>query len=141
MAKEDVKRREKELRNNPEWIEKERERGREKYYRLNYRGKNKPSTEKKKEIMKRYRQKFPEKCMAAKYTEIYLTKVPRFHLHHWSYNQEDWLDVIQLSIKEHNFVHRNIIYEQELMMYRTKDGELLDNKEKHLNYINKLHGL
>jgi hypothetical protein len=137
-TKEDVRRREKELRNNPEWIEKERERGREKYYRLNYVGKYKSSIEKKREIMKLYRQKFPEKCMAAKYTEIYLTKVPGFNLHHWSYNQEDWLDVIQLSIKDHNFLHRHLIYEQDKMIYRTKDGILLDNKEKHIEFFNKI---
>lgn len=133
-TKKDVKKREKELKENPEWIEKERERGREKYHRLGYKGKNYPSTIKKKEIIKKYRQKFPEKYMASRYTEIYLTKIPGFHLHHWSYNQEDWLDVIQLSVSEHNFLHRNLIYEQELMVYRTKDGELLDTKEKHINY-------
>lgn len=140
-TKSDVQKREKELRNDPEWIEKERERGREKYYRLNYRGRNKPSREKKREIMNTYRKKFPEKFMAAKYTEIYLTKIPGFNLHHWSYNQEDWLDVIQLTIKEHNFIHKHIVYDQELMMYRNKDGELLNNKEKHLKFIKTLHGL
>ena len=72
--------------------------------------------------------------MARKYTEIFLTKVEEFHLHHWSYNQEDWLDVIQLSIKEHHFLHRYIIYDQERMMYRGLDGVLLDTKEKHLKY-------
>ncbi len=130
--------REKELREDPEWVERERERGREKYYRLNYKDKNKPSTENRRKITNTYRRKFPEKYMAAKYTEIYLTKIHGFHLHHWSYNQEDWLDVIQLSIKDHNFVHRYIIYDTELMMYKTKDGELLDSKEKHHNYILKI---
>ena len=133
-TKKDVRKREYELKNDPEWIEKERERNRLKYYRLEYKGKNYPSTEKKREVIKKYRQKFPEKYMASRYTEIYLTKVSGFHLHHWSYNQEDWLDTIQLSINDHNFLHRNLIYEQELMMYRTKDGELLDTKEKHIKY-------
>jgi hypothetical protein len=131
----DVKKRENELKNNPEWIEKERERNRLKYHRLEYKGKNYPSTEKKREVMKKYRQKFPEKYMASRYTDIYLTKLPGFHLHHWSYNQEDWLDTIQMTVNDHNFLHRNLIYEQEFMMYRTKDGELLDTKEKHIEYF------
>ena len=77
--------------------------------------------------------------MAAKYTEIYLTKVQGFHLHHWSYNQEDWLDVIQLTIKEHNLIHRHLSYIQEKMIYVDKiTGELLDTKEKHLEFIKNL---
>ena len=137
-TKNDVKKRENELRNNPEWIEKEKERHRDKYHRLNYKGCFKPTTEKKRETMKKYYQKYPEKFLASKYTEIYMTKSNGYHLHHWSYNQEDWLDVIQLSIKEHNFLHRVLIYEQEKMIYKSKDGELLDTKEKHLNYLNKI---
>jgi hypothetical protein len=134
-TKKDVKLRENELKNDPEWIEKERERNREKYYRLQYKGKYYPNREKKKETIKKYRQKFPEKYMASRYTELFLTKVPGYHLHHWSYNQEDWLDVIQLSISEHNTLHRNIKYNQETMKYENKDGELLDTKEKHLKYL------
>ena len=134
-AKNDAKEREKCLRNDPEWVEQERERGREKYYRLNYRKSNKPSTERKREIMNRYRQKFPEKYMAAKYTEIYLTKMGGFNLHHWSYNQEDWLDIIELTMRDHHFLHRYIIYDQERMMYRNLDGVLLDSKVKHLEYF------
>ena len=118
----------------PEGVISERERHRKKYYRLDYRKKYSHSTEKKRETIKKYNQKFPEKALARKYTEIFLTKVEEFHLHHWSYNQEDWLDVIQLSIKEHHFLHRYIIYDQERMMYRGLDGVLLDTKEKHLKY-------
>lgn len=131
----DVKKRENELKNNPEWIEQERERNREKYYRLKYKGKYKPTTEKKREITKRFNQKFPEKYMASKYTEIYLSKVTGFHLHHWSYNQEDWLDIVELSIQDHYFLHRYITYDQERMMYRRLDGVLLDSKEKHIEYF------
>lgn len=138
-TKNDIKKREKELRNDPEWIEKERERGRNKYYRLGYKGKNKPSRERKREIMNTYRKKFPEKCLAAKYTEIYLTKIPGFNLHHWSYNQEDWLDVIQLTIKKHNELHRSLIYNQEIMMHFTKDGKVLDTKNKHIDYMKELN--
>lgn len=127
---------EKRLRQDPNWVEKERKRGREKYYRLEYKGKYSPTTEKKKETIKRYQQKYPEKALATKYTEIYLTKLEGVQLHHWSYNQEDWLDVIELKVKEHHFLHRYIIYDQERMMYRKLDGILLDTKESHLHYFN-----
>jgi hypothetical protein len=130
----DTKNRELNLRLNSNWVESEKERQRDKYYRLEYKGKYKPTAERKRETIKKYNQKFPEKALARKYTEIFLTKVEEFHLHHWSYNQEDWLDVIQLSIKEHHFLHRYIIYDQERMMYRGLDGVLLDTKEKHLKY-------
>jgi hypothetical protein len=123
------------LRLDPVWVKNERERSREKYYRLNYKGKNKPTTEKKKEATKRYRQKFPEKYLAAKYTEIFLTKLTGFNLHHWSYNQEDWLDVIQLTVNDHNFLHRHIIYLQEKMVYLTLDGEILNSRKKHEDYF------
>lgn len=64
-----------------------------------------------------------------------MIKIDGFHLHHWSYNQEDWLDVIKLEIKDHYFLHRYIIYDQERMMYRGLDGVLLDTKNKHIEYF------
>ena len=61
------------------------------------------------------------------------------HLHHWSYNKEHALDVIELSIKEHNFLHRHMIYDAERFMYRRCDNnQLLDTKESHLEYFNYL---
>lgn len=137
-TKKDVRKRENTLKNDPEWIEKERERNRDKYYRFQYRNKYKPSKDKKREIIRKYRQKFPEKYLASKYTEIFLNKVDGYHLHHWSYNQDDWLDVIQLTIKQHNLVHRHLLYNKEKKIYHNKEtGELLDTKQKHLDFIQK----
>lgn len=136
-TKKDVRTRESELKLDPKWLEEERKRNRNKYHILEYKGKYKPSPEKKKEYIKKYQQKFPEKALATKYTEIFLIKLEGIHLHHWSYNQEDWLDVIQLSIKDHGFLHRYIIYDQERMMYRGVDNILLDTKEKHIEYFDK----
>jgi hypothetical protein len=133
-TKNDVKNNEAKLKKDPEWVLKERKRGRDKYHRLEYKGLYKPTSERKKEIMKKYLQKFPEKGLAHKYVQIFLTTNPELNLHHWSYNQEDWLDVIELSIKDHGFLHRYIVYDQERMMYRGLDGVLLDTKEKHLEY-------
>ena len=133
-TKDDVKKNEEKLKENPEWVAKEKKRSRDKYHRLGYKDLYKSTPEKKKEIIKRYNQKFPEKALARKYTEIYLTKNIDLHLHHWSYNQEDWLDIIELSVKDHYFLHRYITYDQERMMYRKLDGILLDSKEKHIEY-------
>ncbi len=134
-SKKDTIKNETKLRENPEWVISEKKRHRDKYYRLEYKGLWKPTAEKKKEVIKRYNQRFPEKALATKYTEIFLIKIEGVHLHHWSYNQEDWLDIIELKINEHYFIHRYIIYDQERMMYRNLDGILLDTKEKHLEYI------
>jgi hypothetical protein len=134
-TKKDVSKRENELRKNPDWVKEERRRSREKYHRLEYRNLYKPTTDKKRETIKKYHQKYPEKALARKYTEIYLTKITGFNLHHWSYNQEDWLDIIELSVKEHSFLHRYIVYDQERMKYRNLDGILLDSKESHIKYL------
>jgi hypothetical protein len=148
----DVRKRESNLRKNPDWIEKERKRGREKYYRLNYKDKNKPSTEKKREIMERYSDKYPEKYEAAKKC-THMTKIEGYNMHHWSYNYIHYKDVINLTIKEHNIVHRYMIYDQERKMYRSGlsisgivssnktrkellfiQNELLDTKKRHLDF-------
>ena len=134
-TKEDVRINESRLKEDENWVLKEKKRHREKYHRLGYKYLYKPSTERKKETMTKYNRKFPEKALACKYTEIYLTKSPEYNLHHWSYNQEDWLDIIELSIRDHNFLHRFIVYDQERMMYRQLDGILLDTKERHLQYF------
>lgn len=118
-----------------EWRIKERERGREKYHRLNYRGLYKPTYESKKITISKYQEKYPEKKLAKNKTVKMKPKVKGNHLHHWSYNEEHYKDVIELSVKDHAAAHRYMIYDQERMMYRTKDGELLDTKERHLEYI------
>ena len=49
------------LSNDDDWVESEKKRGRDKYYRLEYRGKYKQNYEKKKETMDRFKKKYPEK--------------------------------------------------------------------------------
>lgn len=137
-AKKDSSLREKKMRQNPEWVEEEKKRGREKYYRLGYKGLYKPSPKRKKEILRKYLQKYPEKALATRFTGIFLDKKNKdTHFHHWSYNEKDWLDIIELHYKDHAFIHRYMIYDPERMMYRTLEGVLLDSKEKHIDYFNK----
>ena len=134
-AKKDVDTREKSLRTNDlKWVENEKIRAREKYYRLGYKNIHKPNCESKKIIMTNYRNLYPEKCFARNVSQrISITKGNQRH--HWSYNKEHWKDTIELSPKYHAKLHRYMIYDQERMMYRTLDGVLLDTRESHLEYF------
>jgi hypothetical protein len=133
-----TKEREQRLLLDSEWKEKETTRHREKYYRLGYKEKHKPTTEVKKQIMARYVEKYPEK-LVAKNKNAKRPKKEGCHLHHWSYNEEHHLDTIELQINDHFFLHRHIIYDQERMMYRRTDTmELLDTKESHIEYYNQI---
>ena len=135
-TKKDTANRQKSLRLDSNWIEKERKRNRDKYHRLGYKGKYYPDTDNKREQIKRYNRKYPEKALARKYTEIFLNKIKGIELHHWSYNQRDWLDIIELDINLHHKIHRYIKYNQENMYYETLNGEILNTKDKHIKYIN-----
>lgn len=138
-TKKRVKKREEELRKNPEWVEKEKIRAREKYNRLGYKDKHKPTADEKKEIMRRYKEKYPEKILAKNVTSCLKPIIAGNELHHWSYNAEHRKDVIEMSVLDHNKIHRYIVYDQERMMYRRSDNnELLDTKEAHINYFNSL---
>ena len=58
------------------------------------------------------------------------------HLHHWSYNEEHHKDVIEITPKQHAKAHRFIVYDQERMMYRRFDNNiLLDTREAHESFI------
>lgn len=114
---------------DPEWYEGEKERHREKYYRLGYRERHKPTKENKKVTQSRYYEKYPEK------TKRPTSKTPPgMNAHHWSYLPENIKNTILISTKDHYKLHRNIQYIQELMCYVSKNGNLLDTREKHVKY-------
>ena len=135
-TKKDVRDRESVLKSDSEWLDKERTRHRQKYYRLGYKGKHKPTPDAKKKFMQRWYDKYPEKSMAKNRSQHIKRKSE--HIHHWSYNQEHHKDIIHLTAKDHYKAHRFIVYDQERMMYRTIDGELLDTRERHEKYIFKM---
>ena len=136
-AKKDVSEVVKKLVSTPEGLEKERKRHRDKYYRLDYREKHKPSPEKKREIMDRYNARYPEKKLARTISERIARKKGN-ELHHWNYNVEFAKDIIELSIHDHVKIHRFIKYDQNTFMYKDLNGVLLNTKEKHLELINKV---
>ena len=136
-TKKDTKEREKILRSNPEWVEKEKKRAREKYHRLGYKDLHKSTPEQSRLSTIKFRSKYPEKYKAHSAAQLLPCKKGN-QLHHWSYNEEHHKDVIELSVSDHALLHRNMIYDQERMMYRNINGILLDTKESHIELLNKL---
>ena len=125
-TKTDTKTRAYEKAKDPAWLESERE---------EYKGKYDQLPEQKAESVLKYKEKWPEKYYAKNASQRIKIK-PGYNRHHWSYNEEHWKDILELSIKDHNKAHVWMQYDQERMMFRRVDSmELLDTKEKHLKYI------
>jgi len=137
-TKKDVKKRSDELLLDPEFVNNERKRHRDKYYRLNYKDKHKPTCNDARIATNKYKEKYPEKYKA-KCCNRNIKVEKGFNNHHWSYNKEHYKDVVHLEIKDHMKLHRFLIYDQERFMYRCaidlgtfKRGELLDTRKRHL---------
>lgn len=116
---------------NPDYVEKERKRGRNKYHRLYIgTGRVKPKNNEK------WSSKFPEKKIAHSKSGKMKKPFDSAEKHHWSYKEEHYKDVIWLTKKHHMKAHRFLIYDQERFMYRRFDTmELLDTKERHEEFI------
>jgi len=134
-CKKQAKAREEELRQDPNWVESEKIRARDKYNRL-YVGKA-IDPDYKRKIMSDYKSKYPEKQKAKNATQR-MERGHKMELHHWSYNEEHYRCVIELNNKDHRKLHRYMTYDQERMMYRTTQGVLLDTKKRHLEYFHSL---
>lgn len=106
-----------------EWNEKEKERQREKYLRLDY-----------KEKQKEWNLKRPH-CLTGKYTNLSrkLKTEKGIELHHWNYNDDFIEDVFFLKIKEHRQSHTFLIKKDNI--FTDLNGNILDTREKHLNYL------
>lgn len=118
--------REKNLReNNLEWCNKEKLRAKEKYQRLNYKD-------------KQYQDNKLKSYKNSKYKNLSrnLKLSPEENPHHWNYNLIE--DIIILNNKFHRFIHRYLILNEINLIFETIEGNVLDTKEKHLNYIEKL---
>lgn len=138
-TKKRVRIREAEKRKDPKWVKKEKERHQKKYHRLGYKDKHKPTPEAKKEAIRKYKDKYPEKYKAKNASQRMQKEVKENHLHHWSYNEEHHKDVIELTPKVHALIHRYMVYDQERMMYRsTEDNILLDSRELHLHFCEEM---
>lgn len=76
-AKSDSQKRHNKIISTPEGIERERSRHREKYYRLEYKEKHKPSKEDKKKAIEKHRLKYPEKYKAKNASQRLLKKIKK----------------------------------------------------------------
>jgi hypothetical protein len=112
--------REKELRKNPVWCEKERLRSIDKYNRLGYYEK-----QKERDKQKTYK--------SNRNLHRNLNLVITQNAHHWNYNSIK--DVIIMDKRLHRFIHRFLILNKALLMFETVDGKILNSKELHLEYI------
>lgn len=136
-TKSDVKIRADKLKENPEWIEQERARGRDKYHRLNYRVTKPIKKSVKKKAMKIYGERYPEKYRAKCRCKVKRT-IEGSHLHHWNYGSGYESDIIELLPRDHYLLHRHMIYDQSEFMYRDSKGNLLDSKESHIELLKKI---
>ena len=122
--------------NDPVWVEKEAERQRLKEQKRYYE-KLKGTPEYNGRMVRNrsnWETKYPEKrdCHLVSSS---LERKKGFHNHHWSYKKENWGNIIQLQSKRHAFIHRYLEYVPEEMCYKSKEGELLNTKEKHMNFL------
>ncbi len=120
---------------NPEFVEKERKRCRDKHLRLYSRALKHYH---KYTIKQKWVDKYPEKRIAQIKSQRMGKDKPvgSEEKHHWSYLKDHWQDVIWLTKKHHMKSHRFLIYDQERFMYRRFDTlELLDTKERHEAFI------
>ena len=111
---------------DPDWVEKERARGREKYKRLNYKergyelNKNKPWT-------KNHKYKNLSRKIKTK---------KGIERHHWNYNDDYLEDVFLMPIKDHRRLHQLIELDYDKLIFKTKsDGKYLFSKLDHMSFI------
>lgn len=108
------------------FYEKERQRSREKYHRLNYKEKQKEW-----DINKPWKSLSKYKNLNRKFKNIPKTH----HLHHWNYNEEYIEDIIILERLNHRNAHNHIKIDLEKRIYIGTNNEVLDTKEKHIMYL------
>ena len=108
------------------FIEKERERSKEKYHRLGYKEKQKDW-----DINKPWKSNSKYKGLRRKFKDVPKT----MHLHHWNYNDEYIEDVIIIERFNHRRAHNFIILDLEKRYFTGLNGEVLDTKQKHIDYL------
>jgi hypothetical protein len=108
------------------FMEKERERSKEKYHRLNYKEKQKIW-----DSEKTWKNSGKYKSLRRKFKSVPKTH----HLHHWNYNDDFLEDIIIIERFNHRNAHNLIKLDLETKTYVGLNGEVLDTKEKHILYL------
>lgn len=124
---------------NEDFADTERTRQRDKYYRLGYKDVHKPSPIEKRAHTEAYKAKHPEKIRAIRLAQG-IVRPNGMEGHHWSYNESDAKDLVFLSKRNHALLHRYMVYDHSLMMYRRKDnGELLASAMSHISLLSEIN--
>ena len=109
---------------NPEHVEKERARGRDKYRRLGYKDKYQHYHATTKKVAARLKK---------------LISIPPEHvIHHWNYNF--LYDVFILTRRYHARIHKQLVFDPQTQCF-TFDDKILDTREKHENAIRQILGI
>jgi len=109
----------------PEGLEKERQRHRDKYKRLEYKEKQKVWNEKRPHSKNSKYKNLSRKFKTTKWIE----------LHHWNYNDEFLEDVFLLERKEHHKAHVFLTLCPERKIFKDENGVYLNSKLDHLQYL------
>lgn len=120
-TKKDVRLKYSENSKDPEYMEKERARGREKYKRLGYRDK--------------YEMSHPETKNVSRYIRSRLNLPCHYEIHHWNYNL--LYDVFIIHRDIHSRLHKKLVFDQTSKCFYYGD-ELIDTREKHKKLINNI---
>lgn len=125
-----------------DWVERERERGREKYRRLGYRDiarlnkvKQSISDPEYRNKMRKYemkRKKILPYSNAKRDLRLRGIDLGDKHAHHWNYNIPK--SIIPLTKEAHYLIHRYIRVNADDKFCYTIDGDCLDTKEKTIQY-------
>ena len=102
---------------DPDYIEKERLRGRTKYAKYKYKNKI----------------QHPENKATARYLKNNGFETHGKEIHHWNYNLKN--DVFILHPRAHALIHKYIVFDKESNMFKDKNGILIDTKEEHFHLI------
>jgi len=102
---------------SPDYVEKERLRGRIKYAKYKYKNKI----------------QHPENRSTAQYLRKQGIDIKDKEIHHWNYNLKN--DVFILHPRAHSLIHKYIVFDKESNMFKDKNGTLINTKEFHFSII------
>lgn len=107
---------------DPEYVEKERARGREKYKRLNYVERT------------HYKKNYSRSTRSIhRFFKSLNIDLKEKELHHWNYTLKH--DVFILNKRAHKLVHKDMVYSEDKNCFITNDGIELSTKKMHYEYI------
>ena len=102
---------------DPNYVEKERLRGRTKYAKYKYKNKTQHT----------------ENRSTASFLKKHGIDLTNKEIHHWNYNLKN--DVFILHPRAHALIHKYITFDKETNMFKDKNGTLIDTKEFHFYLI------